>query len=63
MILSLGAASGQPMWAGPPPASVGSATLQIDDDMAVSSQRVAVGQYVNPSLATRIQSVGIGEPG
>ncbi|WP_042389532.1 hypothetical protein [Streptacidiphilus melanogenes] len=40
--------------------SLGAATLQIDDGTTVGSRQVAVGQCVNPSLTTHIQSIAVG---
>ncbi|MFF2081348.1 hypothetical protein ACFVXG_42085 [Kitasatospora sp. NPDC058162] len=41
-------------------AAGGPASLQIDDGTTVSSRQVVVGQCVNPSLTTHIESVAVG---
>ncbi|MFE3504944.1 hypothetical protein [Kitasatospora sp. NPDC059160] len=41
-------------------ASAGPTSLQIDDGTTVSSRQVTVGQCVNPSLTTHIQSIAVG---
>ncbi|MEV7603006.1 hypothetical protein AB0O91_37130 [Kitasatospora sp. NPDC089797] len=41
-------------------AAAATPSLQIDDGTTVSSRQVAVGQCVNPSLTTHIESVAVG---